>query len=427
MAKKSDKKSEKKEKEKEPDIAGFMAESLDEAQKKFGKVGAYVGAEDDSHYCGIQIPTFAMRWLIDGNVWPLQAMTLGRGAPKSCKSAFGYELERWFLMAGGGVKHVDTEKKASGSLMRSMMPEYFILGDPRSAQVIMAKATTVQEWQSHVTLHAKKLRKYVITHGHKPPFPVLIVIDSLLGADSEEGFDKVNENLAAADRQFSGSPMSISLFLKSLSTQMLGYPMSVHIVNHEKPSMSGGAPRTPGGEAPKFHCVYDMRFMIGDRAGGDKFGRAASEINRADEQGMLITIGIERNSYGSAVGREMVVPFMWRFETDETSGRRYQVSWWDWHTATGTVLSKLAPKLKAVMDVTSKKKSGSGLVITSKTLGVEEVKPFEFGEAFEANPELVAAVENELGIHQHNVFAPGIMDFEDDVAHAKRLDGGDDE
>ncbi len=170
-----------------PGVAAFMRAGLAAAEVEFGTKGTYVGAEHAKRHVGIPIPCLALQKLIHSSVWPLQKITLSAGAPKSCKSAFKFELQRWFLAAGGAVVDIDAESKTSPEMMLSMIPpEYF--RDPELMiryQVINAK--TIEEWQLGVSLQLRRLRLYLLEHEVKPDFPLFVSVDAItaVGSDSD--------------------------------------------------------------------------------------------------------------------------------------------------------------------------------------------------------------------------------------------------
>ena len=111
---------------------------------------------------------------------------------------------------------VDTEYKTSGTLMRSIIPpEYFDKENPKHRRFLVLNATTINEWQQLLSDQYKRLNELVAKTNKKPSFPILWVVDSMMGAGSSEGLEHIRAEGEAQGRTFSDAPILINQYMKS--------------------------------------------------------------------------------------------------------------------------------------------------------------------------------------------------------------------
>lgn len=405
---------------KKNDGMDFVGESMKAAEQEFGSERLYVAADHEKRQFGVEIPALPLRWLIDSNIWPLQRLTLSAGKFATQKSSFIFQLERWYLEAGGMVVHVDTENKTSSSLMMSMIPGKYFTDPAERQKLVMAPVSSVEDWQQILTFYMNQMIEYAKKHHKKPGLPILWAVDSLMGADAEENLAYVEKEGEAKGRTFSVSPLLISNFMKYLSNELLGWPVTAHISNHEKVDPTTGHTRKPGGSAPDFHATLDLRFvrmesatkMTGVQGRDSSSGLAKPEFEvRGGVYAKNIGIQTRKNSMGPD-NRKIVVPFCYTYVQDSTTNTKTQSSWWDWYAATPPLLIEHATLLKDVIDVTAKKREGSGALYWSKTLEISDkdpVPPAEMGRRIHENLALFKQIEDALHIQQHQIFSPEVL------------------
>lgn len=392
-------------KEKVDDLDQFLKSALQEAQKEFGSDKVYVAAEHEKKQAGVFLPHLALRWLVDSNVWPLQRITNSGGKPATFKSAFSFELERFFLESGGVVRHIDTEQKLSSSFMRAIIPDKFF-ADDMSKRLIIGQATSINDWQKRISFEADRLTALIEEVKRKPSFPSIWVVDSLLGSSSEESMKYVAEEGEGQGRGWTDASILIANYLRGLTSTLLGLPVTLHMVNHEKDDMSGKGTRRPGGVAPDFHATIDIRFQLGDRTGDKYSGKGI--VDRKDVQGKSITMSIRKSSQGPDIGRQICVPFFWWY--DESNTQRAK---WDWDSATTGLLLNNKTALKDIIEVSVAPAARGADRYYSSTLGISKddaVLSSEFGAALEAKHDVLSGVETALHIQQHQIYSAGVLD-----------------
>ena len=386
------------------DIGDFVDEALSAAENEFGGIRCYVAAEHDERQVVMPIAPLCLQWLIESNGWPLGRCTQSGGKYGTHKSSFIFQLIAWYLDAGGFVALVDTEYKTSGSLMRSIIPAcYFDKDDPRHRRFLLLNATTINEWQKLLIDQYTRLKALVDKTKKKPSFPILWVVDSMMGAGSAEGLDHIRSEGEAPGRTFSDAPLLINQYMKSFPNTLLGWPITMHMSHHEKPALGSNGVTRQGGHAPDFYATLDIQFK---RGGVTAMGKSM-EYTRQNLWAKNMKLEIRKSSMGSDVGKVLPVSFCWKFDEDDV-----QVSWWDWDAATAMLLAAHATKLKDILDINHTMVKIAGEKFWSDTLGISKensVTAAEFGKIIEKS-ELRPAIAKALHIYQHPVFT-GDMDI----------------
>jgi len=400
-------------KKKEFNLAGFAKSAMEAAQGTVGQENVYVAADHDKRQFGFHIPTFALRYLINNTVWPLQRVSSCGGPPKGHKSSFAYQLQRWVLDAGGMVTHIETENKATSDIQKSIVgPKYMDPNSPDAWRVSFVNTRTINEWQQVLTKQHELLQKVTEDSGSKPCIPIMWNIDTLMGADTEEQLSKLKDTGEAMGRGYSDAPMIISNFLRQTSAVLLGWPICLHLTHQEKNAIGGIGKTRAGGIAPDFYTSIDLQFSLGGTSAYSK----SYKIDRANMSGFNVKMKVRKSSIGPS-GREMTVPFIWRFldEVDSETGEKKtrQEFQFDWNAATAELLANMP--IRSISDImrVESEQTRAGKVYSSDALGVKKTSPLsgaEFGAALEANTELMAALENHLVIKQGQLIGPGILD-----------------
>lgn len=379
------------------EIDSFVDSALQAAVSKAGKERCYVAAAHESTQLVLPVPSLALRWLIQSNGWPIGRVTQSGGKFGTQKSSFIFQLISWYLQEGGFAVLIDTEWKTSASLLKSMLPsEYFDMENPAHKRFIMLNATTVNEWQQHLTEQRKLLVETAERMKVKPNFPIFYAVDSMMGAGSEEAMAYIQKEGEAQGRCFSDEPLLINRFMKSFPDMLLGWPITLHMSHHEKPGINTPGSTRQGGHAPDFYATLDIQFK---RGGVTHLGRSLEFDNKAF-QGKAITMELRKSSMGSDVGKVITVPFCWRFE----NGR--QISWWDWTGTTAGLLLDHTKELKDIMDINKKSMERGQDKYWSEAMGMKDSDAMPatmFGELVEKH-ELRPAIETALNIQQHPDF-----------------------
>lgn len=398
------------------------------AEKIIGKENVYVAAEHDSKQVGFPIPTFALRYLINSTMWPLQRITSCGGPPKGHKSSFAYQLQRWVLDAGGMVVHIETENKASSDIQRSLVGPKYISEQAEAEdkeRIMYYNSRTLNEWQRILSDNHAAIKAAAASGGAKPNFPIMWNIDTLMGSDTEEAIEKLQEAGETKGRGFGDAAIMISQHLRAVSSsQLMGWPIFMHLTQQEKPALSGLGKTRAGGLAPDFYSSLDLQFSIG----GTSAYSNSFKIERADVKGFNVKLKVRKSSIGPCE-REIVVPFVWRFIVEEVepvtlqdqvdagltvprSNNVSQVFEWDWNAATSDLLANALKKdLKHILNVEAEQKRG-GKVYYSSEAGVSASDPLsgsEFGALIESNQELVRAIELALAVKQTNNVKDGYI------------------
>lgn len=379
------------------DVDDFLDEALSTAAQTFGVEKVYVAAEHCKSLTVIPVKPLCLQWLIESNGWPLGRITQSGGPFGTHKSSFIFQLISWYLDVGGIAALVDTENKTSDSLLRSMIaPKYFDPADPAHKRFLLYRASTVNEWQQMISQNRRLMTEWVEKHGMKFPKPVLVAVDSMLGATSEEGLEQVRSEGEAGGRGYSDTPILISQYMRTMSDALLKIPMTLHMSHHEKPALGTPGMVRAGGKAPDFYATLDIQFK---RGGVSAMGKSM-EFDRAALQSKNITLSIRKSSMGSDVGKDLVVSFCWRFEGTQ------QISWWDWDATTAMLLAEKSTAIKDIMDINHSQKQITGEIFWSDTLGVKKENALsarDFGALIENNDALKTALADALHVRRYPI------------------------
>jgi len=409
------------------------------SRERFGVERACVGGDHKRRQFGVEIPALALQYLVALNVWPLQRITQSQGEQYTCKSAFIFQLHKWFLDAGGYVIHIDTENKTSVSLQPAILgndlffePVLDKAGEPvlddkgfptfvGNPLLQMYPLSTVNDWQVQVTESIKDIKaiakeqlKNRPAHLRKVDFPTLITIDSMMGTRTNEAAKYVEKTGEGQGRTFSDAPLLIANYMRDLPDRLVGWPITVHFSHHELADVSKpGSHRHAGGKAVDFRATFDLRFVLGAKTfkpdgtyGGSKKDYKGVG-SRAGVEGKYISITPTKNSEGPNVKRVINVPFIWNYvEAPELEAGFKQVAWWDWDEALTDLLVSKQKELAHIMDV-NKGKCGRCVGYWSASLGMtskDAVESHTFGRMVEETPALRKALSREFGIEHITPF-----------------------
>ena len=406
------------------DVDDFVTAALESAQREYGQQRVYTAAEHEKFEYGVEIPphALALRFLTSSNIWPLQRVTQSCGRTRTCKSAFMFELERWFLEADGVVGHYDTENKTSASLLGSIIPPRFLEKGKLSQRYTLRRTGTINEWQQMMGQDFETLDSLYKAKGRKS-FPIFWGVDPLMGSDSADMAAAIHKLGEAPGRTFSDAPRMIWQFLRDLTTKTINIPITVHFSHHERVATGkrGGVDKA-GGTGIEFLATIDLHFRLGQLQAAEEAYVARSpeftQMVRGSNvpiQGKHINILCKKNSNAPDVDKRIYVPFRWTWLHDPTlpNGWR-QISWWDWETAAADLMFHQERALRDVIDVRRNSSTvGANQKYMSDKLGIDKGVPAdEFGKLVTSDPELLAEIQAALHIQQQVVFNADLLKVE---------------
>lgn len=354
---------------------------------------------------GIPLPSLALEFLLDTNIWPLGRVVQLNGLHESMKSGFAFELSRIFRKHAGATWYHEVEGKFSETLCRST------IGWGADTNFVRDPCESMNAWQRHVLATQSFIRKTMDGAGKKDrgtgrTWPVLEVVDSLTAKNLEGSDDRIDK-AGFAQSAHPTEAGSITKFLKRLQRTLDYYPLSLVIINHLKLTDNPNGPQpirhTPGGKHVGFQESLEIEFT--------KIGH----IQQVDKEGLNIKLRVRKNALGSP-NRSIVVPVRWWDEltTDAQAGKREvprQRTKWDWHAATVQMLTdeKLVRKtaVKEVLDIHKLK----GNMYWSKRLKIRKDNPATasaFGLAIYRNKAVMSELRRVFGIKCRPVLDPAI-------------------
>ena len=137
---------------------------------------------------GLPLPALSARYLLQSNVFPLSRFIQLRGEFSSGKSALLIEIMRWFHLYGGGAILIDTEHKASESMVAGIFshnPQYI-------ARTKIVEAASVEEWQRKYTGFCKTIHAQTDASGGPDcVVPICIGVDSISAVEVDRRVEKV--------------------------------------------------------------------------------------------------------------------------------------------------------------------------------------------------------------------------------------------
>jgi len=375
---------------------------------------------------GLPVPALSARYIIQSNIFPLSRFVQLRGEFSAGKSALLLEIMRWFAVYGGGGVVIDTENKASRSMIDGICghnPDYM-------RRVVAVQANTVEEWQKQYIGLCQLIHKQSDEDTTGNAYPMCIGIDSISAVEVERRVDKVSEEGHAS----AGHPYlarNLSDFMRTaLVPTLRHYPIAFVATNHLKEEinqMGFGAPKkyAPGGASLDYYptLILDMERV------------SRKMVEKSGQEGQAVRIIATKNNLG-APGRRCVVNLMWYTRSvpvvspngEIIAYTSQQHHYWDWHTATTRLLidvqdsdrkpqpghdPKIAELMRQVCDVEYKHgtKNSDIPLVWSTALGVtkqEAIPEAELSMLFERNDRVKSLVHGLLGINQYAVCNPAV-------------------
>jgi hypothetical protein len=324
-----------------------------EASRKSGKLKGYnlVSGGGDTFQLGLRIP-FVLQYLIGCQVLPLGIAVETNGPPMSCKTMLMYEFARFFKESRGWLEMVLTEGKISRSLLRSVMG--WDRASRRAANV--DSVVNMNDMMQVITFKLNKLSQLAET-GETPQskkgmgyiYPVMIGVDSIMGANAAETSKKIREE-GDYSRSFPVEALILTPFLKETAASISNFPFLLFLINHRKegekdPSRPYDAVKAtkPGGKQLRFQATYELVTHLAakpQKVPDNRIGGGAEIENR------LIRIDNGKNSAGTD-GRSITVRVSWRYAACDKAMAdgsfqkvARQLTTWHWDEAIAPLLSQ---------------------------------------------------------------------------------------
>jgi hypothetical protein len=412
--------------------AAEMYDRVKQKAERTGKLREMSNANDggDTYYLGLKIP-FAMQFLLGSEVLRLGIAVELNGPPMSCKTMLMYEFGRIFTEADGWLDMIITEGKSSPGLVRSVVG--WCAKARRGVKAVMVSTMNAMMTQLVFRLQiykhmATKGGEGVKASGYK--FPVLLGVDSLMGANASETSNKIATE-GDVRRSFPVEALILTPFLKEVANRIASYPYVLMLINHRK---EGEKDETkpyekvkftkPGGKQPRFQATYELVTHL--VKGWQEIDRRAD--GGAEVEHRLIKISNGKNSAGTD-GREVKVRVSWRnviVEKKRADGKIKKVSRqltkWHWDEALAPMLSAwkngkqrrsvsgVSPETvarTAKLDAILHLREVTGGRFWSKTLGISKDTPAtaeRIGRLIEANDDILDGLRALFGIEDGYVW-----------------------
>jgi hypothetical protein len=334
------------------------------------------------------------------------------GLPGSFKSTLGLEIGRWHAGLNGLVAIAETEGKANSEMQVAIC-------DWKHNQLQTTVCQSLEDWQTvainYFSIIKKKMKS---AGGGGQTWPFMMMVDSLSGRLSR----KVAENIKTTGygvKRFADEAKFNSDFIKCVGAEMIGWPFTFIAINHLKTGTDPvtGLPVTniPGGEMMKFANV--LTIAMGVSRGVEQF---------ADYKAALISLRLEKNSYGPG-GGQMQVRYRTWYEDDENGNPKLKGKF-EWHEASILMLHSgfglrkreaeyIKPRVDEVFDIHEKSGGSAGKLFWSNRLGVpssDAMKARDLGEMLETRPDILADLYKALEIPRRPFFQPGV-DYQEQI------------
>jgi len=382
-------------------IDDCLAPILELGKKKFGDDRVYTGKESEARLVGLKLPALCLRYLFQLNVFPLSRMLQITGTQESCKSAFLYELYRWFRCNRGKAYHIENETKDSDTLRMSL------LNYDREA-VGLFISESLEDWMKTVTwlLSTKDgLKAKLLGTKDKPgpgkSVPLILGVDSLMAKSSMESIEKI-EAEGFTDRAFPIDALKISSYLKFMPQKLSGWPFVFAATNHLKPQKSRTGVieyNVPGGFSVKFQETFELRLS------------RVKDIESVNRPGVTVKFVTAKNSLGPS-RKQILANMRWYFDRDD---EYRQKTYWDWNSASihllDTFKGSIRKDLEDVCDISVVPVSGKGKYIWSKALDIPRSDPqpaSHAGAVLEQREDLLVELHKILGVRTYSSFMPGV-------------------
>jgi len=360
-----------------------------------GKLGDSLLDPRASNVC-IPVPALSTRYLLQN-----EGLFLGKiihliGEEASFKSTFALEVMRWHLAAAGYGIIFETETRPVSDVQQAVLKD--------TSRYWCISCSSLDQWQLGI-LHAIKCFNESDEHA-----PLCIIVDSLLGCNSEDTIKK-HEEEGSLSARFSVESRAIADFLRSNANKLLGTLITLCFVNHKKVRQAAGAYwaappiiTSLGGSEPKFYASYE--FLL------SRSSDTRTSINSLYQH--EVTFRVQKNTFGIQ-DFELRCPI--RFITKD--GCLVDVDF-DWYTATVNLLTTdravrpafsaaVKRQIREICDIQSRSAGPKGTYYYCEQLGIpasDAVPSRELGMLIEQRPDILEALYSVLNIRRRYMYNP---------------------
>ena len=384
---------------------------------------AGLSPEEDVIRVGFKIP-LVMQYVLDCPVFPLGVIIELDGPPESHKTMLLYEMGRWFSRQTGVLNMTVTESKVSEELARSIIGwdrasreafQYLIVPsmNEMQANVLRAINAALDSYQG------KADKNYVGANS-----PVLVGVDSIMGANMEERKQKIMSD-GFAGKGFAVAALSLTDYLKEVAALVASQPISVVLINHRKeapPDPSNPHARVEARKPGGHHVRYQQSFEVITRVKNAWKEADPNPLGAGEIHWRRISLQNGKNSAGTNK-QAFTVDVSWRKR--EIGGRLRQITVFHWEAALPRLIVDFQTnKLYGTKTEDDSEASVSRLAIAdrfihlryergkywSKTLGMDKtdaVSATQMGKMLESNPDCVGSIQALLGIPEGTAWAGG--------------------
>lgn len=322
----------------------FFASQAEQARKKFGHEGVYLGSEAENLIIGVPTPALAYEYVTGQDCFTLGVVIQIVAKHGVGKSALLAEFGRWFDLADGGMVLCENETKFNPHWYSS------IQGPVVYSRMRLHRCKSVEDWQRNLTWSIKQMKTDMEGTKDAPgpgrTFPVLFGVDSIMGKMSEENQEKIIGKVGkkgklgttgdgfAQARSFPIEAGSITKYMRTVPQLMDRWPFALVLINHLriKTDDQGNPERNKtGGEQVNFQESFELELK--------KIGGHAKRIQSANFEGVTLQLSCEKNSFGPT-GRKAQTRLLWWHEPD-ADGNPTQKTVWDWDWATVHLLNTI--------------------------------------------------------------------------------------
>ncbi len=377
-------------------VSKMLISSMAEAAKASGDDTTCVAGKVGELVIGVPLPSLCWEVMLQNNVMRLGIEVQILGVEGTCKSGLGFEMVGWFArFCGGCGTLIENEDKFDPNWAQAVidMP-YEVLG--------YDEAASLEDAQQKLQAAMKRFKLMQEGVSKKEPgpgrvFPVLFLLDSLMGKPSEETMKGIHED-GFASRAHPVEALKLTPFLKTIASDMKGWPFLFVFTNHLKigKDKQGKKERHKAGGALKdFQETMELEIT--------KIGRR-TYVGHSD---LELQIECRKNSMGDTGNKLVVV-----MRTKKNQVTRKPVAKWRWHAATIHMLASYPPtgeiglQIREVLDLHKMAEDKWW----SKTLGVKKAEPMDsedIGALLHSRQDLVDRLRPIFGVQMRKVFEVG--------------------
>lgn len=360
----------------------------------------HIGIRMYADPAGLVPGNLALEYLIGMNVFPLGLFVVIIGPSASGKSTLGYEIMRYFYLAGGTYRLVDAESKFSPELVQQILREaYQFWQYTQVSNVESWQTALLRQWDNLSSMAQGKLKtasKALKNIGYS--IPHMDLVDTISGKAAVEQQEDV-EAAGASGRGYPVHAMSISGFLRAESHRIQFAPVSTVFVNQEKVGTdTQGRPTSnaAGGQSVKFQESIEIQMKrVGEISENTKF------------EGYNAKLSMRKNSMMPE--REIFTRVL---TADVRTEQGYEArTWFDWNWSLVKLLTEVKGRIKTRLDnegitVVAVTKSDVQNAAYCLAIGVKKENAVSWstlGQMLHANEEIRDKLRMCLGISNRHV------------------------